>query len=99
MYANIAMYMTAAYAYCGDEDGEPTYLDPITEPQELYDMVANAIEPEFQLYYKKLIDNKSFIYEFKIKTVCDKCGNVDERPIDVAYLIFQKAQGTEAEIE
>ena len=99
MYANIAMYMTAAYAYCGDEDGEPTYLDPIPEPQELYDMVANAIEPEFQLYYKKLIDNKSFIYEFKIKTVCDKCGNVDERPIDVAYLIFQKAQGTEAEIE
>ena len=99
MYANIAMYMDSAYIYCGEEDGEPVYLDAITEPKDLYDMVANAIEPEFQLYYKKLIDNKSYIYEFKIKTVCDKCGNVDERPIDVAYLIFQKAQGTEAEIE
>ena len=99
LYANIAMYMNCAYVYCGEEDGEPVYMEPIEDPQALYELVENAIEPEFQLFWKKLVVDKSYIYEFKIKTQCDKCGTVDERPVDVSYLIFQKAQGTEAEIE
>lgn len=98
-YANIAMYMNCAYVYCGEENGEPVYMEPIEDPKALYEMVENAIEPEFQLFYKKLVIDKSYIYEYKIKTKCDKCGTVDERPVDVSYLIFQKAQGTEAEIE
>lgn len=97
-FANVAMYITSAYIYCGMEDGEPVYtlIDSI---EDIYAMVSNAIEPEFQFYYKKLIDEKAYTYNFKLTYKCDKCGHEVTSDIDVASLIFLKAQGSEAEIE
>ena len=97
-YANIGMYIHTAYIYSGEENGTPVYTE-VTDYKTIYDIVANAIEPEFQFYYKKLIDNKAYIYSFKLTHKCDKCGHETSGPIDVASLIFHKAQGMEAEIE
>lgn len=97
-FANIAMYISGIYVYIGEEDGEPVYSE-ITDSEEIYQVVSNAIEPEFQLYYKKLIPDKAYIYSFKITTKCDKCGHEHTMPVDVASLVFLKAQGMEAEIE
>ena len=100
-WANTAMYIHAAYIYSGenDENGEPIYYEPITDAEELYNLVESVVEPEFQLFYRKLIPNRSYIYSFKLKTKCDKCGRSNDATVDVPTLVFLKAQGTEAVIE
>lgn len=100
-WANVAMYIHAAYIYTGenDEDGNPIYYEPITDAEELYHLVENVVEPEFQLFYKKFIPKRAFIYSFKLKTKCDKCGRSNDAVVDVPTLVFLKARGTEAVIE
>lgn len=100
-YANIAMFIDTVYIFSGeyDENGEPIYYEPITDLKEIFDIVSNVIEPEFQLFYRKLIPGQSCVYSFKLHTECDKCGKEEDRDVDVAYLVFLKATGTEAMIE
>lgn len=100
-YANIAMFIDTVYIFSGeyDENGEPIYYEPITDMKEIFDIVSNVTEPEFQLFYRKLIPGKSFVYNFKLNTVCDKCGKENDLDVDVSYLVFLKATGMEAMIE
>ena len=100
-YANIAMFIDTIYIFSGeyDENGEPIYYEPITDKKEIFDIVSNVTEPEFQLFYRKLIPGQSCVYSFKLHTICDKCGTEEDRDVDVTYLVFLKATGTEAMIE
>ena len=98
VYFGIAVHIAKIYLYCGDEDGEPTYIE-VTDPETIYNIVSDAIEPEFDLYTKKLVANKSYSYDTSLKYKCDKCGNEVDSSIDMASLVFLKAQRMGSEIE
>jgi hypothetical protein len=98
IYFAIAIHIAKIYLYCGEEDGEPVYAE-VTDPDEIYAIVSDAIEPEFNLYTKKLIPNKTYNYNTSLTYKCDKCGNEVTQPVDVATLVFLKAQGMGSEIE
>jgi hypothetical protein len=99
VYFGIAIHIARIYLYCGDdEEGDPTYME-VTDPETIFNIVSDAIEPEFDLYTKKLVANKTYSYETSITYVCDKCGNEVTSPIDMASLVFLKAQRAGSEIE
>lgn len=98
VYFAIAIHIAKMYLYCGEEDGEAAYME-VSDPETIYNIVADAIEPEFELYRKKLIADKSYNYDTSITYTCDKCGNTVTNPVDVASLVFLKAQRMGSEIE
>lgn len=98
-YINIAMYIDQAYIYLGEEDGEEVWSEPVESAKDLITIVSAASDFEFELYRNKLIINKSFIYSFDLTGKCDRCGTPMNIPVDVAALIFLKAQGTGVVIE
>lgn len=99
VYFGIAVHIAKIYLYCGDdEEGDPTYA-VVTDPETIYNIVSDAIEPEFDLYTKKLVANKSYSYDTSITYKCDKCGNEVTNPVDMPSLVFLKAQRMGSEIE
>ena len=98
VYFGIAIHIAKIYLYLGEEDGEPIYTE-VTEPQDIYEIVSDAIEPEFNLYTRKLIPDKSYTYNTSITYKCDKCGNEVTNNVDMASLVFLKAQRMGSEIE
>ena len=97
-FFGIAIHISKIYLYCGEEDGEPVYTE-VTEPSDIYSIVSDAIEPEFNLYTQKLIANKTYSYETSLTYKCDKCGNEVTTNIDMASLVFLKAQRMGSAIE
>lgn len=98
IYFGIAIHIAKIYLYCGEENGEDVYT-LVTEPKDIYDIVAEAIEPEFNLYTQKLIVDKSYTYETTLSYTCDKCGNKVTQPVDMYTLVFLKAQRMGSGIE
>jgi hypothetical protein len=99
VYFGIAVHLAKIYLYCGDdEEGDPTYAE-VTDPETIYNIVSDAIEPEFDLYTKKLVVNKTYSYDTSITYKCDKCGNEVTNSIDMPSLVFLKAQRMGSEIE
>jgi len=98
VYYSIAIHIAKIYLYCGEEEGEAVYTE-VTEPKDIYDIVSDAIEPEFNLYTQKLVANKSYTYETTLTYTCDKCGNEITTPIDIPSLVFLKAQRMGSGIE
>jgi hypothetical protein len=98
VYYSIAIHIAKIYLYCGEEEGEAVYTE-VTEPKDIYDIVSDAIEPEFNLYTQKLVANKSYTYETTLTYKCDKCGNEITTPIDIPSLVFLKAQRMGSGIE
>lgn len=98
IYFGIAIHIAKIYLYCGKEDGEDAYV-VVTDPKDIYNIVAEAIEPEFNLYTQKLVVDKSYTYETTISYTCDKCGNEVTQPVDMSTLVFLKAQRMGSGIE
>jgi hypothetical protein len=99
VYFGISIHIARIYLYCGDdESGDPTYME-VTDPETIFNIVSDAIEPEFDLYTKKLVANKTYTYKTSISYKCDKCGNEVTAPVDIASLVFLKAQRVGSEIE
>ena len=99
VYYQIAIHMAKIWLYCGDdEEGDPTYVE-VTDPETIYNIVADAIEPEFDLYTRKLVRNKTYTYDTTLTYKCDRCGREVTSNIDVASLVFLKAQRMGSEIE
>ena len=98
IYFAIAINIAKIYLYCGEENGEPSYIE-VSDPETIYRIVEDAIEPEFELYRRKLVSDKTYSYDASITYTCDKCGNTTTGPIDVPSLVFLKAQRMGSEIE
>ena len=98
VYFGIAIHIAKIYLYCGEEEGEPVYA-MIDSPEDIFHIVEEAIEPEFNLYTQKLVRDKTYSYETTLRHVCDKCGTETLSPLDVSALVFLKAQRMGSAIE